>query len=102
MADPRGSPGVDIIRLLASKGAEVYYHYPFVRYLEHEGHALSSVTLDLGVLAATDLIVIVTDHSSVDYEMIRSSGRPVVDTRNVLRHDPVEEAPSAVQAAEAN
>lgn len=102
VADTRESPALDIIRLLASKGAEVYYHDPFVPSLEHEGQALSSVTLDSGALAATDLIVIVTDHSSVDYEMIRSSGRPVVDTRNVLRREPVEEAPSAVQAAEAN
>ena len=82
--DTRESPALDIIRLLASKGAEVSYHDPFVASLEREGQALESVPLTAELLAASDLVVIVTDHSKIDYELVRESGRPLVDTRNVM------------------
>ena len=83
--DTRESPALDIIQLLAGKGAEVSYHDPLVPSLHHEGQSLESVQLDDAIVASADVIVIVTDHPTVDYELIRKSGKPVVDTRNVLR-----------------
>jgi len=83
-ADTRESPALDIIQLLAEKGAEVKYHDPLVPSLRHEGQDLSSTPLDAQLLGEADVVVIVTDHSQVDYELIRRSGRPVLDTRNVL------------------
>ncbi len=82
--DTRESPALDIIRLLAKQGADVCYHDPFVPSLRQEGQAMDSVPLSPEVLERADLIVIVTDHSGVDYGLIRRSGRPVLDTRNVL------------------
>lgn len=82
--DTRESPALDIIRLLAAKGAEVSYHDPLVPSLRQEGQPMESAPLSAELLAAADLIVIVTDHSGVDYDLIRKSGRPVLDTRNVL------------------
>jgi UDP-N-acetyl-D-glucosamine dehydrogenase len=83
-ADTRESPALDIIQLLAEKGADVKYHDPLVPSLRHEGQDLSSTPLDAQLLGEADVVVIVTDHSQVDYELIRRSGRPVLDTRNVL------------------
>ena len=83
--DTRESPALDIIRLLLSKGAKVDYHDPHVPSLAHEGQPLNSVPLDSDLLEDVDTVVIVTDHTGVDYELIRKSGCPVVDTRNVMR-----------------
>ena len=83
--DTRESPALDIIQLLAGRGADVVYHDPLVATLEPEGQPLNSVPLDEARLAWADLIVIVTDHTGIDYELIRHSRRPVLDTRNVLR-----------------
>jgi UDP-N-acetyl-D-glucosamine dehydrogenase len=82
--DTRESPALDIIRLLAKQGADVCYHDPLVPSLRQEGQAMDSVPLSADLLDRADLIVIVTDHSAVDYGLIRNSGRPVLDTRNVL------------------
>ncbi len=82
--DTRESPALDIIQLLAAKGAEVMYHDPYVPSLRHEGQEMDSLPLDSELLATADVVVIVTDHANIDYELIRNSGRGVVDTRNVL------------------
>ncbi len=83
--DTRESPALDIIQLLIGKGARVSYHDPLVPSLRHEGPEMESVELTAERLADTDLVVIVADHSEIDYELIRDSGVPILDTRNVLR-----------------
>ena len=82
--DTRESPALDIIELLVAKGAHVQYHDPLVPTLRREGQNLSSVPLDYGLIASADLVVIVTDHSDIDYDIIRAATCPVLDTRNVL------------------
>jgi UDP-N-acetyl-D-glucosamine dehydrogenase len=88
--DTRESPALDIIQLLAAKGAEVAYHDPLVPSLHHEGQRLESVPLTKQLLEDADLVAIVTDHSNIDYELIRSSGRPLLDTRNVMRGETID------------
>ena len=82
--DTRESPALDIIQLFAAKGAEVQYHDPLVPTLRQEGQNLSSVPLDSELIASADLVIIVTDHSDIDYAVIRAATCPVLDTRNVL------------------
>ena len=83
--DMRESPALDIIRLLESRGANVSYHDPFVPQFEENGHRAFSVPLTAEALAAADLVVIVTDHSTIDYEAVRTHAKLVVDTRNALK-----------------
>ena len=90
--DTRESPALDIIQLLVEKGAEVVYHDPLVSSLHNEGRAQESAPLDADLLANADAVVIVTDHSDIDYDLIRESGRPVLDTRNVLKRPATAEA----------
>jgi UDP-N-acetyl-D-glucosamine dehydrogenase len=97
--DTRESPALDVIQLLAEKGAQVKYHDPLVPSLRHEGQDMESAPLDERVVADSDVIVIVTDHTGVDYELIRRSGRPVLDTRNVLGRA-VREATTPVTAGD--
>ena len=83
--DVRESPSLDIIRLLQQQGAEVSYHDPYVSEVTENGVNLRSVPLSSEVIGRTDCVVIVTDHSSVDYESLRRGARRVVDTRNALK-----------------
>lgn len=90
VSDTRESPALELIRLLADKGAAVSYHDPYVPAIRHEGLDMRSVgtegrpTLD-EALRGSDCAVIVTDHSSYDWQAIASAGRAFVDTRNALR-----------------
>ena len=82
--DIRESPALDVIRLLHRRGAVVSYHDAHVRRLKDEDIELASVPLTSETLAAADCVVIVTDHSDVDYALVERCARLVVDTRNAL------------------
>jgi UDP-N-acetyl-D-glucosamine dehydrogenase len=80
--DMRESPALDVIRLLESQGADVVYHDPHVPKYREEGHDHTSVALTDKEITGADAVVIVTDHSSVDYQRVVHLAGVVVDTRN--------------------
>ncbi|HEX3274166.1 MAG TPA: nucleotide sugar dehydrogenase [Gemmatimonadales bacterium] len=82
--DLRESPALDIIRLLEGQGARVSYHDPHVPAFEEDGHEFRSVPLDPATVAAADCVMIVTDHTAVDYHMIKRQAKLVVDTRHAM------------------
>ena len=82
--DMRESPALDIIRLLEGRGAHVKYHDPFVQSFTEDGHAMSSVPLTAEAVKASDAVMIVTDHTNLDYAMVKRHASVVVDTRNAL------------------
>lgn len=83
--DVRESPALDIIRLLMQQGAEVRYHDPFVPAIREEGVSLDSVRLAGDEIRAADCIVLATDHSNLDYDLLCAEAVAVVDTRNALK-----------------
>ncbi|MFO7260972.1 MAG: nucleotide sugar dehydrogenase [bacterium] len=86
--DIRESPALDVIRLLEEKGAEVSYHDPFVSEFIHEGVLRRGIELTDEALAEADIVVITTDHTTVDYERVVRQARLVLDTRNATRGIP--------------
>jgi UDP-N-acetyl-D-glucosamine dehydrogenase len=82
--DIRESPALDIIRLLEGQGARVSYSDPHVPVFAEDGHEFRSVALDSQTVAAADCVMIVTDHTAVDYHMIKRHAKLVVDTRNAM------------------
>lgn len=80
--DMRESPALDVMRLLEARGAQVDYHDPFVSSFREDGHSKAGVSLNREVLERADAVVIVTDHSGVDYQLVADHARLVVDTRN--------------------
>lgn len=91
--DVRESPALDVIRLLEAQGASVSFHDPYVASIrDDDGHdepapgmtptLRYSVELTAASLAATDVVVIVTDHRSIDYQFVVDNAPLVVDTRN--------------------
>ena len=92
--DVRESPALSIIDRLRSKGCEVSYHDPFVKHISLEdahteggSEPLSSVALSDEEVSAADCVVIVTDHSQIDYVRVVNLAPLVVDTRNALNGD---------------
>jgi len=81
--DARESPALDIIRLLELDGADVVYHDPYVPVIREDDHVRMGVELTDKELERADAVVIVTDHSSVDYQRVLDLATVIVDTRNV-------------------
>jgi UDP-N-acetyl-D-glucosamine dehydrogenase len=82
--DIRESPALDIIRLLEGQGAKVTYFDPHVPRFREDGHEFRSVELTPQRVAAADCVMVVTDHSSVDYRMVKRHAKLIVDTRNAI------------------
>jgi UDP-N-acetyl-D-glucosamine dehydrogenase len=82
--DIRESPALDIIRLLEGQGARVTYFDPHVPRFREDGQEFRSVELTPDVVAAADCVMIVTDHTVVDYRMIKRRAKLIVDTRNAI------------------
>ncbi len=89
--DLRESPALEVMHLLQQKGADVVYHDPFCPEIADDGHTaltslpMHSVELSEAELARTDAVVLVTDHSTVDYAALAARARLVVDTRGAMR-----------------
>jgi UDP-N-acetyl-D-glucosamine dehydrogenase len=88
--DLRESPALEILDLLHRKGAKVNYHDPFCPAIVEDGHTPlgaigESIELTDEALRSADLVMVVTDHSSIDYEKVRELSRVLIDTRNATR-----------------
>jgi len=79
ISDIRESPAVKLIALLENAGADVAYHDPHVPEFEENGIAMRSSPLEPG---AYDCVVIVTNHSGIDYDRLVEEAALVVDLRN--------------------
>ena len=82
--DIRESPALDIIGLLRQKGAEVDYHDPYIPKITHDDWFLESVPDFIEVASTADCVVIVTNHTTYDYQQILEKAQLIIDTRNAL------------------
>lgn len=83
--DLRESPAVHIIEQLLEARANVSYHDPYVPVYSHHGRELRSVDLTADVLRSVDCVVLVTDHSSLDKDLVIRHAPAIVDTRNAFK-----------------
>ncbi len=82
--DLRESPALDILGLLHQYGADVSYHDPYVPKFSEADHDYVSVPLTPEAVAAADVVFVVTDHTGIDWSMIKKHAKLAVDTRHVL------------------
>lgn len=85
VADYRESPALEIYRLLAHAGVQVSYHDRWVPEIYEEDIAITSSDLTDEILQNSDLILITTDHSHIDYHRIVNLANLIVDTRYATR-----------------
>ncbi|HEY4321814.1 MAG TPA: nucleotide sugar dehydrogenase [Gemmatimonadales bacterium] len=86
--DLRESPALDILALLHQYGAKVTYHDPYVKKFSEGGHDYVSVPLTEQTLKNSDAVLIVTDHTNIDWTMVKRASKLVVDTRHILSKAP--------------
>lgn len=83
--DLRESPAFEIIEILKNHGADISYYDPYFPYLKIEGINLKCVRFDQKTLKTFDCVVVVTDHTKVDYKLIAKNSKFVIDTRNAMK-----------------
>jgi UDP-N-acetyl-D-glucosamine dehydrogenase len=78
--DIRESPALRIMDLLKHKGAKITYHDPNVKNVG----PLKSLDLTQNTINEQDAIVIITDHTNIDYKSLGKHAKLIVDTRNIM------------------
>lgn len=87
-ADTRESPAIDVIDILEQRGALISFHDPYVDELEmeHLGHRkIKGTPLTSEWVAAQDVVLVITDHTNLDYQFVVNHARLVFDTRNATK-----------------
>ncbi len=82
--DVRESPALDVIGLLREKYAIVSYHDPYISQISHDDWQMDSVADLMAEVAAADCVLVITDHSSYDYQAIHDAAQMVFDSRNSM------------------
>ena len=82
--DDRESPALDIILLLQRLGARVTFSDPFVRKIQINGTHLEAQEI-FPAAENADCVVVVTDHTKVDYSSVVKRAKLILDTRNALK-----------------
>jgi UDP-N-acetyl-D-glucosamine dehydrogenase len=91
--DMRESPALEIMDLLSQKGANVSYHDSYCPEIKDDGHTPAgavgvSVELTDEALRSADAVMIVTDHSGIDYGRVKELAKVLVDTRAAAARTP--------------
>ncbi|MCL5887089.1 MAG: nucleotide sugar dehydrogenase [Actinobacteria bacterium] len=87
ISDMRESPAIIVTELLAQKGAEVVYHDPHVPTFSAGGVTIPKVELTAEEVSSADVVLVITNHSGVDYDLVLREAALVLDTRNALKID---------------
>jgi UDP-N-acetyl-D-glucosamine dehydrogenase len=88
--DMRESPSVDIMELLSALGASVSYsdpHVPVFPKMRNHIFDLASEELTAESLTSFDAVVLATDHSEFDYELIGAKAKLIIDSRGIFPRD---------------
>lgn len=88
ISDVRESPSLDVIRLLQVRGAKVTYNDPHVPSVMMDDSRMESVPLNEETLRAADCTVILTNHTTYDYNWICANAQMVMDCRNATKDVP--------------
>ena len=85
LGDYRESPATEVMKLLLRDGAEVIYHDPYVPAFEEHGLSMEGVALTDETLGDCDLVIVLSDHTNIDYRMVVEKAKHVLDTRNATK-----------------
>ena len=88
--DMRESPSLILTELLEAKGAITNYHdsnIPEIPPTREHSNLMGRQSVELSVrnIQSYDLVLVVTDHSDVDYQLLADNASLIVDTRNAFK-----------------
>lgn len=90
--DYRESPAIKVIEELEKEGAEVTYYDPFiVEYNEHGTIKTGELDLSEELLKESDLVIITTAHTNIDYNFVQKHAEFIFDTKNAMKYVKVRE-----------
>lgn len=84
VADLRESPALDVISVLIEKMAKISYFDPYIKNFSI-GKKMFKSEKNLNNISKYDIVVILTDHSSIDYAKVVKKAKLVFDTRNATK-----------------
>ncbi|NJD53201.1 MAG: nucleotide sugar dehydrogenase [Candidatus Methanoperedens sp.] len=83
--DLRESPAMKVAELLLKKGADIIYHDPFISSAKISAKEYYSKELTPDLIRKSDLVLVTTNHSNIDYEMISGNAKLIYDSRNAVK-----------------
>jgi len=85
--DTREAPAINFINILRQKKIKVEYHDPNIKFLISRKlkKIYKSAKITSKSIQKYDCVIIVTDHSNIDYNLIKKNANFIVDTRNVYK-----------------
>jgi UDP-N-acetyl-D-glucosamine dehydrogenase len=84
--DWRESPAIKVMELLHKDGARIDYHDPYVSKFADRALQWHSIPLSKERLERADCVLILTNHSNVDYARVVREAKLVIDTRNATKN----------------
>ncbi|HEX3087663.1 MAG TPA: nucleotide sugar dehydrogenase [Ilumatobacteraceae bacterium] len=87
--DTRESPARTVAKLLVADGADVHAVDQYAT-IDAFGGGVSRADLTVDEVRAADLVIVLTDHDDVDYEMVVAEATAVLDTRHRVEGSNVE------------
>jgi UDP-N-acetyl-D-glucosamine dehydrogenase len=84
--DHRNSPAIKVIELLYKEGiSNINFHDPYMRTIRLMDKIFRVQELNEKLLKDADVTVIVTDHTTYDYEWVVAYSKKLIDTRNATK-----------------
>jgi len=83
--DLRESPALEIIEHFKHKAAKVSFHDSMIPYIKIDGINMEGTAITPANLKKFDCVVLITDHSDVDYTFIQKHAKLIFDARNVYK-----------------
>jgi UDP-N-acetyl-D-glucosamine dehydrogenase len=85
--DYRESPAIEVINELEKLGANIHYFDPYVlEYKEHGKIKYGLKELTKEQLHSSDLVIVTTAHTNVNYEFVQQHSNFIFDTKNALKN----------------
>lgn len=81
VADLRESPALDVMTLLAKKQAKLSYYDPYISSVKINSKEFKSEK-NINNISKYDAVIILTDHTNIDYKNVVKKSKLVFDTRN--------------------
>jgi UDP-N-acetyl-D-glucosamine dehydrogenase len=87
--DMRESPVLPILEKMEEAGADWVVSDPHVKEFKLMGKMVATEEITPELVRSADLVLITTNHTAFDYEMIGNESRVIFDTRNAMKDIPI-------------
>lgn len=84
--DLRESPSIEVYKLLKLKGAQISFYDPYVTsFKDEDNQQIVGQEWDERLFGESDLVVVLTGHNCIDYNVIEKNAHLIYDTRNSMK-----------------